>query len=343
MRPWVLALAAAVAVALVMSGAAAPAEASAPGPAPALPALGPGETTLTYCHDGAVPETLDVDEPTPAPRSEVPAVVYVHGGGWVQGDARLTPGSLVAQVAAAVLARGWVFVSVDYRLAPRYRWPAQIDDAACALRFLRAESSALHVDPRHIGAMGDSAGGQMVSLLGLAGPSAGFGGGELPRFSSAVEAVADLYGPADLTTADWEQAPLIQVYAPQAFGTRLGPAPPGSSVARRLDAASPVRYVGPHAPPFVIVQGTDDTVVPPDQSLELAARLRAAGDDPTVVMVHNAEHGLLPVAGGAESPTLAQVAADVGAFLVGRLQPGVVASPAGRRSTGTRRARSRDR
>ena len=280
----------------------------------------PGRTTLTYCVEDGVALTLDVDEPTPLPATPVPAVVYVHGGGWVQGDSAITPGSLVGQVASAVEAKGFVFVSIDYRLAPRFRWPAQIEDAACAVRFLRAQSSALHIDPARIGAMGDSAGGQIVSLLALAGRGAGFDVGPFQGQSSAVQAVADLYGPADLTTADWVHAALIQVYAPQAFGTKLGPGSRGTPTGRTLRAASPVTYVAPHAPPFLIVQGADDRVVPPDQSQELAFRLAAAGNSPTLVMVQHAQHGLLPMAGGPVTPSVAGVAAQTAAFFVQHLQ-----------------------
>jgi acetyl esterase/lipase len=284
------------------------------------PSLGPGRTTLTYCHDGGVPETLQVDEPDPVPSSPVPAVVYVHGGGWVGGNSNLVPGSLVARVEAAVLSRGWVFVSIDYRLAPHYRWPAQIDDATCAVRFLRADSTALHVDAGAIGALGDSAGGQIVSLLGVTVPSSGFDGGQWANQPSSVEAVADLYGPADLTSPDWAHAALIQAYAPQVFGAPLGPGPADAPATATLVGASPVRYVTAHAAPFLIVQGADDGVVPPAQSLELAARLRAAGDDPTLVMVRNAQHGLLSVGGAAPSPTIAQLATDVVAFMVHHLR-----------------------
>ena len=89
----------------------------------ALPALviGPGKTTIRYCDESGVTETLDIDEPNPLPTTPVPAVVYIHGGGWVQGDSALTPGSLVSQLAEAIEAEGWVFVSIDYRLAPRFR------------------------------------------------------------------------------------------------------------------------------------------------------------------------------------------------------------------------------
>lgn len=291
---------------------------------PALPttaAVGPGRTTITYCDNGGVDETLDVYEPNPLPSTRVPAVVYVHGGGWVAGDSTISPGSLVGQVARAIGAEGWVFVSIDYRLAPRFRWPAQIDDAACAIRFLRTASSALHIDPSAIGAIGDSAGGQIVSLLGLGGRDVGFGSRPDAGRSSAVQAVVDLYGPTDLTATDWALAPFIQGYASQVFGTTLGPGTPGTPTKALLLAASPVTYVAAHEPPFLVVQGEQDTVVPPGQAVELATRLRADGDPVTLVLVNHAQHGLLPVAGGPVTPGITNLADQVATFLVRRLQP----------------------
>jgi acetyl esterase/lipase len=284
----------------------------------ALPALviGSGQTTIRYCDQSGVTETLAIDEPNPLPTTPVPAVVYIHGGGWVQGDSALSPGSLVGQVAQEIEAKGWVFVSIDYRLAPRFRWPAQIEDAACAVRFLRAAAVTLHVDPGAIGAMGDSAGGQIASLLGLAGPAAGFEVGQDLNQSSTVQAVVDLFGPTDLTTPDWLHAQLIQSYAPEAFGTTLGPGTPGSAATDGLEAASPLTYVGAHDPPFLIIQGDDDTVVPADQSTELASRLRAVGNSATLVLVSHAQHGLLPVTGGVMTPGLPALAQQAAAFLI---------------------------
>ena len=322
----VLATALAVSAVLLASTPAGARETAGPTSAALPTVIGSGMTTITYCDESGVAETLDVYEPTPLPTTPVPAVVYVHGGGWVQGDSALSPGSLVAQVAQAIEAKGWIFVSIDYRLAPRFPWPAQIEDAACAVRFLRAAATTLHIDPRAIGAMGDSAGGQIVSLLGLAGRSSGFEVGQDLDQSSAVQAVVDLFGPTDLTTPDWVHAQLIQAYAPAAFGSTLGPKAPGSAAGEALVDASPVTYVGSHAPPFLIIQGADDTVVPADQSTELASRLRAAGDEATLVMVAHAQHGLLPVAGGVMTPGTSSLVSQVVTFLTRQLQPGQAAT-----------------
>ena len=285
-----------------------------------LGSIGFEKTTLTYCNDGGVPETLDVYEPDPAPGGAVPVVVYVHGGGWTGGSDEIESGSLVGRVARGILSQGWVFVSIYYRLAPRFVWPAQIVDAKCAIRFLRADARALHVDPGRVAAIGDSAGGQIASLLGLTGADGlTSSGSPYKEESSAVEAVVDLSGPSDLTSASWSGSRLVESLAPRVFGSWLGPAPAGSAAARELSAASPVNYVTPSDPPFLIMQGEDDTVVPPEQSLELTWRLRAVGDRVTLVMVSGAQHEFTSASNGAVVPPMPDLAEQATAFLVRNL------------------------
>ncbi|MGH9018005.1 MAG: alpha/beta hydrolase fold domain-containing protein [Acidimicrobiales bacterium] len=265
--------------------------------------------TISYCPPGGPARELDLYTPSPAPTGPVPAVVYVHGGGWVAGSQTLSP--FIALIEHRVIAAGDVFVSVNYRLAPGNRWPAQIEDVTCAVRFLRHQAKDLDIDPARIAALGDSAGGQLVSLLGLAGPGAGFDAGPYPGVSSAVDAVADLYGPADLTAPDWAGDTAMGVFADATFGQPFGRA------TAELAAASPVTYVSRRAPPFLIVQGADDTIVPAGQSRELARRLTAAGAHATLVLVAHAGHGLIPEGGHAISPDTAQLSGRIAAFLLG--------------------------
>ena len=134
-----------------------------------------------------------------------PAVLYAHGGSWAYGDK-----SEVALLAPGLVASGYVVASLNYRLAPQYRWPAQIEDVKCAIRFLKAKAGLYNLDPARIGLWGASAGGHLVSLAGLAGPEAGLEGkGGYPEQSSSVQAVVDMFGPTDFTIApDPNTAPL---------------------------------------------------------------------------------------------------------------------------------------
>jgi acetyl esterase/lipase len=264
-------------------------------------------TTLTYCSPDGVGLLLDVFTPVPAPSAPVPAVVYVHGGGWVTGTDALPP--LLQSIEQDVVGSGDVFVSLNYRLAPSFLWPAQIEDVKCAIRFLRFDAKPLHIDTRHIGAIGDSAGGQLVSLLGLTSRSEEFSVGQYLGESSAVQAVVDMYGPTDLTSPDWQGDTFLQTYARQEFGQTLG------LPTTELIGASPVAHVLAGAPPFLIVQGAGDTVVPPGQSQELFKRLKALGDSAQLVTVENAGHGLLHAGSGPEEPNPAQLSTTISGFL----------------------------
>ena len=278
------------------------------------PSLVGTQRSYTYCENGGVAETLDVYEPTSSIRS-APAMVDIHGGGWVSGDANLQPGSVDWDVESALVSNGWVFVSINYRLAPTYRWPAQLQDAKCAVRYLRANAPALHIDPTRIGVIGASAGGHLASMLGLTGNQVAFDEGGFLNESSAVEAVVDEYGPTDLTSPEWPGSKIQRVFSKLTFGVEVGQQSP------TLVAASPVTYVHPGAPPFLVIQGANDIVVPSGQSQELVRLLKGAGDEATLIMVRNAGHGLLQSGKGPLDPDVATVAADTVRFLTQQLSP----------------------
>ena len=259
------------------------------------------ESDVTYCTGGGVPLLADIYPPQTADTKPAPVVLYVHGGGWTSGDK-----SSASMWAGLLARRGYLVASINYRLAPQYKWPAQIEDTMCAARFLRANATRYNIDPNRIAAMGDSAGGHLVSLLGLAGPEAGFeGSGGYADQSSTVQAVVDLYGPTDLTAYDVqaESERIAQV---------LG-IPPAQAPAV-LKKASPVTYVRKDAPPFFIIQGDKDTLVVPSQSQELYDRLKAVSAPASLLIVKNAGHAFAPV-GGQIQPTLLQIAQQISDFL----------------------------
>jgi acetyl esterase/lipase len=191
-------------------------------------------------------------------------------------------GALFVPLRDELSRRGLVVASIDYRLIPLFPWPDQIEDAKCAVRFMRAEADRLGIDPNRIGTWGSSAGGQLVAMLGMAGPSASFDVGQYLDQSSRVQAVVDMFGPTDLNEmedANWFGRLVMQM----AFGR--------ASVAEKA-AASPANHVVPGDPPFLILHGTDDVLVPPHHSRDLAQRLRAAGVPVTLVMVEHTGHSM---------------------------------------------------
>ncbi len=256
---------------------------------------------VTYCRPGGVSLKMDIYYPNGL-TGPAPTVIWVHGGAWELGDRQLTAS---APGVNDLLAQGFILASIDYRLAPKYTFPAQIEDVKCSIRFLRANAARYHVDSGHIGIWGASAGGHLAALAGLAGPSAGFEGKGYDAQSSAVQAVVDMFGPADL------EAPGFVVNNPglaqQIFGATPGQP---TDVFKR---ASPTSYVSGDGPPFFILQGDSDRIVPPNQSQELYDRLTAAGADVTLLMVENADHGFLP-RGGQIQPDQQQINALIVAF-----------------------------
>jgi acetyl esterase/lipase len=248
---------------------------------PPAPRLGAGQhATVTYCNH----QQAQITEP-PVLRGPTPAVVYVHGGGWVSGNFD-TGGFLISAIGPSLAARGFVVVSLNYRLGPDAPWPDQIEDVKCAVRYLRANAPRLNIYPSEIGAWGESAGGHLVSLLATAGPSAGWDVGPYPGVSSKVESVVDMAGPSDLLTmGDQGDAVLVA----QEFRRLLGAAATPDLDAQ-LKADSPVTYVGAGDPPFLVVQSTNDTVVYPQQALELVWDLAANGVPHRLVMVRGGGH-----------------------------------------------------
>jgi len=243
----------------------------------------------------------------PAGTATVPLAVYIHGGGWSAGD-RLSD-SYYQLTRARLLAQGIAVASVDYRLAPAHRFPAQITDVTYAVRFLRANAPGLRIDPDRIAAFGSSAGGHLASLLGTIDRSAGFDVGALTDVSSRVRAVVDMVGPVDLTTPGFPPATATGILG--AFGVLGGNQSPG------LVKASPVSYVSADDPPFLVVHGTLDELVPFAQSVAFTKRLQAAGVRAELVTVVGGTHAL---SSPSQSLTPDQITSRVTNFLVTELR-----------------------
>jgi acetyl esterase/lipase len=222
-----------------------------------------------------------------------PVIVWVHGGAWRRGD-RLNPPSLT------MVRHGYATVSVAYRLSGEAIFPAQIHDCKAAVRWVRANAGRYNLDPAHVGAWGASAGGHLVALLGVSAGVPELEGdlGNLDR-SSAVDAVCDWFGPSDFLHMN-DRPGAMDHDAPDSPESQLIGAPIRSRpdlVAR----ANPITYVTPEAAPFLLMHGTADDVVLPNQSAMLHAALVAAGVPATLVNLGGLGHGFgcNPVVDGA--------------------------------------------
>jgi acetyl esterase/lipase len=126
---------------------------------------------------------------------KLPAVVCIHGGGFRAGDRKRWDG-----LCKKLAERGYVAIAVTYRLAPKYQFPAAVNDVKAAVRWLRANAEKYQVDPERVAALGDSAGGHLAQFLGVTGDIAQFeGDGGNGGQSSRVACVVNYYGPSDFT------------------------------------------------------------------------------------------------------------------------------------------------
>lgn len=250
------------------------------------------EKNVVYCTCD-IPLMMDIYYP-PNTDKPMPAIIYVHGGGWYSGDKETGIG--IYDIAPLVNS-GYLVAAINYRLAPRYKFPAQIEDVKCAVRFLRANAVKYNIDPENIGAFGDSAGGHLVSLLGVTADNGLFEKCEINvQESDAVQAVVDLYGPSDLTTN-------FQVYNSLFLETIFNTTEPDADI---LKDGSPITYISSDSPPFLIIHGDKDDVVSLQQSQVLFERLTSVGVTASLLIVKNSGHVFTPI-GGAICPTRTQI------------------------------------
>lgn len=224
---------------------------------------------------------LRLDLVMPLGEGPFPAIVCLHGGGWIGGERQKMRGTL-----EALARKGYVAISPDYRLAPRHRFPAQIEDCKAAVRWLRANAETYHVNPQRIGVFGFSAGAHLACLLGVTGKDDGLEGeGGNAEQSSAVQAVVSFFGPTDFTQPVWSKEVREQHLQPFLGGT----AEEKADVYRR---ASPLTYAGKNAPPFLCVHGSADAIVPIQQSEALVKKLQEANVSARLITVDGEGHGL---------------------------------------------------
>jgi acetyl esterase/lipase len=226
-----------------------------PSSGPAHPGTAPSFTVRSAI-PFASPEGIELlaDLYVPHGAGPFPAIMFIHGGGWSSGDR-----TQLHRQAALMAEQGMVGMAIDYRLAPAHPFPAALEDARQAVLWLRQHAAEYHVDPARIGAVGSSAGGYLVAMLGVdPGPGTGLG--------SSVRAVVALNGIFDLSTMP--PGKMITEFLTK----------PCADVATICADASPVSHVKGGEPPILVMHGTADQTAPYNQATNFVDKLHAAGD-----------------------------------------------------------------
>lgn len=241
-----------------------------------------GFSTHEYARRAGQPLELDLYRPDDL-EAPVPLIVWFHGGAWCEGSR-----ADVVPLAMAQVGRGYAVASVSYTLTPSATWPTQAHEIKCAVRWLRSNAAKLGVDPERFVAWGMSAGGHLASIVGVTGDRELEGDLGCGDESSSVSGVVSWYAPSDLSSMGRNS--IVDHDEPASPESLLvgGPVPESTA---EVATASPIAYVdGRHLPPFLLVHGTVDPIVPHRQSVLLHEALRSVGASSTLVDVRLGTH-----------------------------------------------------
>ncbi len=224
---------------------------------------------IEYAHPGGI--SLRFDAWLPRTAGTVPAVIIVHGGGWIAGDRKANVEPLFAPLADA----GFAWFSISYRLASNVtQFGLAIDDVQSAITFIRAHAAEYGIDPNRMALVGESAGGQLAAMAAL-------------RKGSPVKAVVALYTPSDLVSLAEKSD-----YVPKSIRDNLRGSPWQSIILAGLAQLSPINNVRSNMPPFLFIHGTNDALVPFSQSVDMCNRMRQTGAACEVYPVTGGGHGV---------------------------------------------------
>ena len=230
--------------------------------------------------------TLQIIAPKGASR-RLPCIVYVQGSAWMKQNVYDNLPQL-----AEFAKRGYVVAIVEYRPSSVAKFPAQLQDAKTAIRFMRANASTYQVDPDNVFVWGDSSGGHTALLVGLTQNNPELDTKDLNQYSIHVNAVVDFYGPTDITQMNFEPSTFDHMGAKSPEGQLLG----GKKVLEnKAEAArtNPITYLKDpkNAAPILIMHGSKDRLVPFKQSVLLADALESRAYRYQFYQLKGADHG----------------------------------------------------
>lgn len=238
---------------------------------------------LEYVSGGHERHKLDLFLPKEA-SEPLPLIIWIHGGAWQNGSKDGCP-----PLRKGYIEQGYAVASINYRLSGHAIFPAQIEDCKAAIRWLRGHAEEYNLDPDRFGVWGSSAGGHLVALVGTSGGVSEFDVGDFMEQSSSVQAVCDFYGPTDLiafvrTPGYTKHADIHSPESKLIGGLVL-------ENEKQAASANPIEYINEDDPPFLIVHGDKDPVVPINQSELLFKAMKSHNLSVHFHTIHGAGHG----------------------------------------------------
>jgi len=224
---------------------------------------------IEFAKVGDVSLTLDAYVPEGA--GPFAMCILVHGGGFTKGDKQ----SFIKPLFEPLAKAGFVWFTINYRLAPQHQWPACADDVATAIKWVKAHAADYKADPKRIALIGESAGGHLVSWAGVTGEG-----------DTRVAAVVPFYAPHDL---------VVQVKLRNALGGLaglIGSEEMNDATMKKLADMSPMNRIKPGLPPFLQIHGDKDDKVPHSQSVEFEKKMKAAGNSCETITIPGGIHGM---------------------------------------------------
>ena len=225
---------------------------------------------------------MHILRPKPAPKEAMPVLVYINGSAWMHDNKDMAVGRLIGTAQ-----QGYFGATIQIRTSGEAKFPAQIEDAKCAIRYLRAKAKEYNIDPDRIGVWGESSGGHLSALVGVTANVKEFeGNGGWPEFSSRVSCVCAMCPAIDFLSSDWP----ARHNEPNGPAFRLLGGDPRKDKGDLAKKASPLTYITKDSPPFFIVHGDADTTVPHAQGELLLNALKKAGVEATMYTIKGGNH-----------------------------------------------------